>query len=390
MDHIPQSLVNTLPDMLVDKLPGIHKVDTLDWHAATDGIHESALTCWLLDTRNLWPGSHITQAAPELLDLISEPERKVCSTKMWIADAKMSLGSALLKRLYISQTLGIPWHEVRFGKKGNPKHGKPCAYDKEGKIILGIDFNVSHQAGLVALIGWDGRKHKNQSYNANGTANAPMKDGMVHVGTDIVCVNERDDYRTIDAEGFDSWVDVYEEIFSEEERWDMKYNVDYVTLLDGTTLSSDEVGRGDRCMRRYGDLTATRRNGTKVTFGSDLLIEAKLRRFYTFFSYKESYIKVVGEGLLASWLKQLEFLNVRSPKPGTVARCSTHGTWGEIVDDVEVHMYNQKVEDIKMQIQSFEEDFMISTAIKGEIEQSEIPTFKKLNLEHDVLAHAPL
>ncbi len=42
-------------------------------------------------------------------------------------------------------------------------------------------------------------------------------------------------------------------------------------------------------------------------------VQAKLRRFYTYWSLKEAYIKMVGEGLLASWLLELEFEDVVAP-----------------------------------------------------------------------------
>ncbi|KAI7299278.1 hypothetical protein KC315_g17692, partial [Hortaea werneckii] len=113
-----------------------------------------------------------------------------------------------------------------------------------------------------------------------------------------------------------------------------------------------------------------------------------LRRFYTYFCYKEAYIKLAGEALLAPWLRQLEFSNVRSPRPGTQARCSTHGTWGEEVDDVEVRLHGRPVDDVRMKIQAFEENFMLSTAIQGAVEGLKIPAFQKLDLQADVMAFA--
>lgn len=294
---------------------------------------------------------------------------------MFIADARMTLASALLKRLFVSQALGFPWHQVKLARKGDPVHGKPCAVMPDGSFAP-IDFNVSHQAGLVALVGWKGKQ-----------PGASKETSPIQVGVDIVCVNERDDYRTIDQEGFDGWVDIYEEVFSEEERWDMKFKVDCLTLLDGRTITGEELGRHDRCVRRNQDLSVTLPSGRQENFTSDILIDAKLRRFYTFFCYKEAYIKLAGEALLAPWLKQLEFQNVRSPKAGTVARCSTHGTWGEKVDDVEVVLHGKPVEDVQMSIQAFEEQFMIATAICGKSDSS-MPPFTKLHLEHDVFAAA--
>jgi 4'-phosphopantetheinyl transferase len=292
---------------------------------------------------------------------------------MFIADAKMSLASALLKRLYISRALNIPWKQVTLARKGDPKHGKPCAVLPSGSLAA-LDFNVSHQAGLVSLIGW------------NSVSN-PSK--PVQVGTDIVCVNERDDYRTIDSEGFDAWIDIYTDVFSETERWDMKYNIDYLTLLNGVILPGSQLNRLDRCIARNMPLSITLPTGESHSFSSDLIVEAKLRRFYAFFCYKEAFIKLTGEALLAPWLTDLEFQGVKSPLPGTQARCSTHGTWGEKVTDVEVVLHGEKVEDVKMTLQAYEEDFMLSTAVKADSSvQIEVPEWKKLDLESDVLVFA--
>jgi 4'-phosphopantetheinyl transferase len=353
------------------------------------------VTTWLVDTRMIWPGDKIATAvdAAEAMSLISPAEQKMIMGKMFIADARMSLASALLKRLFISQTLDIAWNEVRLARKGDPKHGKPCAVNAAGRPIQGIDFNISHQNGLVALIGWDGRKQ--HSFNPNGSIDdltSPSIDSTngVTVGVDIVCVNERDDYRTIDQEGIEGWVDIYEFVFSEEERWSMKYDIDYVTLLDGSFLTRTEIGRHDRCNARNTDITLRTPGpeGKTVKFNSEQLIEAKLRRFYTYFCYKESFIKLSGEALLAPWIKQLEFFDVRSPKPGSPARCSTHGVWGEEVDDVEVHFHGKEVRDVKMKIQAFEEDFMISTAMQGEVDMLKVPGFTTLDLQTDIMDYA--
>ncbi|KAI4742593.1 putative phosphopantetheinyl transferase [Aureobasidium sp. EXF-12298] len=331
------------------------------------------LTCWLIDTRSLWPGQNIKDAASEILHLLSPDEQDAVLRKMFIADAKMSMASALLKRLYISRALNIPWKNVTLARKGDPKHGKPCAVLPNGSLAA-LDFNLSHQAGLVSLIGWNPGSTPSES---------------VQVGTDIVCVNERDDYRTIDTEGFDAWIDIYTDIFSEAERWDMKYSLDYITLLNGITIPGSQLNRLDRCISRNQPLSITLPTGESHNFSSDLIIEAKLRRFYAFFCYKEAFIKLTGEALLAPWLTDLEFQGVKSPLPGTQARCSTHGTWGEKVTDVEVVLHGSKVEDVKMSLQAYEEDFMLSTAVKAKgVEQIEVPEWKKLDLESDVLVFA--
>ena len=169
----------------------------------SDGQDEPEITAWFLDTRELWQGENIltAQGAAEALSLISQAEQKVITTKMFVADAKMSLGSALLKRAFISKVLGVGWKDVKLARKGNEKHGKPCAVDEYGRPIPGIDFNVSHQNGLVALVGWDGRRR--QRYSPNGHIQGVLSPGAlpedVMVGVDIVCVNERESASTTSA-----------------------------------------------------------------------------------------------------------------------------------------------------------------------------------------------
>jgi len=371
-------------------------VDTLDAEPTSHG-----LTCWLLDTRSLWPGVKITDSASarEALSLISSEERELITRKYHIADARMSLGSALLKRLFVHKTLGIAWKDIQFGRKRDPKHGKPMALlapPLHGPAPL--EFNISHQAGLVALVGC-----KTEELDAE-------------VGVDIVCVNERNDYRVVDEEGFDGWVDIYSEIFSQEESFDLKYNVDPFPLLDGTMITQDMLGRYDRCCKRNQHLTVTLPSGEKRAVDSDLLIDAKLRRFYTFWCYKEAYIKLDGEALLAQWIPRLEFKHVRAPRPGTPARCSTHGSWGERVSDAEVWFSmkadgkgpagvegmsrgdSKQLDDTRVEIQAFEENFMIGVAARERKDavidgnKSKLPDilthFKGLHLEEDVMGVA--
>ena len=302
---------------------------------------------------------------------MSVKEQVEIKRKMFIKDARMSLASALLKRLYISQALSISWEEVIMARRGDPQHGKPAALLPNGSFA-DIDFNVSHQGGLVTLIGWKPKKMA-ESYS-----------GEVTVGTDITMVDERDDYKTIDEDGIDGWVNVFSEVFSEAERWDMAYNVDYITLLDGTHLSGHDIGRADRLTKRGEEVQVLDHR-----FDSELIIDSKLRRFYAFYAYKEAYIKLSGEALLAPWLKNLEFQVVRSPKPGVVPRCSSHGVWGERVDDVEVLLRGEKVDDVTMDLRAFEEKFLISSALQGKakVNLAEVE-YKMLDLESDIMHYA--
>ena len=149
-------------------------------------------------------------------------------------------------------------------------------------------------------------------------------------------------------------------------------------------------------------MSVTLPNGEQRELDSDLLIDAKLRRFYTFWCFKEAYIKLDGEALLAQWIPQLEFKHVRAPRPGTPARCSTHGTWGERYSDAEVWFSmkgeekgpagirglkkgeSRRLEDTRVEIQAFEEDFMIGVAARERRDPVVDGTKKKLP---DVLTH---
>jgi 4'-phosphopantetheinyl transferase len=285
----------------------------------------------------------------------------------------MSLASALLKRLFVHHTLGIPWKDIKFGRKRDPKHGKPVALlplPQHGPAP--VEFNISHQAGLVALVGC-----RTDELNAE-------------LGVDIVCVNERNQGAMIDAEGFEAWVDMYAGIFSSEEAFDIKYNAPAFTLLDGVSVTPDMLGRHDRCCTRGLPLSLTLPDGSKRSFSSDLLLDAKLRRFFTFWCYKEAYIKMDGEALLADWIPLLEFKGVRAPAPGTPARCSTHGVWGERVSDAEVWFKRKLLPDCRMEIQSFEENYMIGVAAKeNAVFKRGLPEvlvqFEGLHLEEDVM-----
>ena len=100
-----------------------------------------------------------------------------------------------MKRLYISQALKVQWQDVHLSKQ----KGKPHAVDHRGAPIAGIDFNVSHQNGLVALVG-------RKPVQSNETT--------LVVGVDITCVNERNDHHRIKEKDIDRWIDAYASVSS--------------------------------------------------------------------------------------------------------------------------------------------------------------------------------
>jgi hypothetical protein len=188
-----------------------------------------------------------------------------------------------------------------------------------------------------------------------------------------------------------------------------------VQLLNGERLSSETLGRLDRTIICDQTVEVELPDGRTEEFNSDLIIDAKLRQFYTFFCLKEAYIKLVGEGLMAPWIKECEFRNVHPPIAGTVARCSTMGSWGgkttggraaiqsvkakqskvPIIpeeEEIEIWLHGEEVHDVITEVQAFEENFMIATMIRPATalgSKAEFPPWEKiLNLERDILAVA--
>jgi len=379
-----------------------------DHESANSSVDDTAseITRWIIDTRTLWPGQNIQEAAGEYLSYVSPLERKNIIRKFHIADAKMSLASALIKRAFIAKVTGLLWSEIEFTRRGHPIHGKPCwlppKHNTTGMPWPTVDFNVSHQAGLVTLIGVcvpDGEL-------------LPNEEAMV--GCDIVAPNERPDMECIQGSDFEDYTSTFQEIFSSSELWDITYNLPSyaVALLNGQRLSSYELGRLDRTIVTDKPVRLQMPDGRLETFSSDRIIEAKLRRFYTFFSLKEAYIKLVGEGLLAPWIKELEFRNVQAPTPGSPARCSgVYGVWGgsahggrssglDILtgledfsiggreDDLEIWRDGEELHNVRTEVSAFEEDFMITTMIQPSSllpPSGNFPQWENVNMERDVL-----
>ena len=329
------------------------------------------------------------------------------TSKIYARDARMALASALLKRYFVAQTLfpetesetetgwkndgddggnddsdtgsgggssskkgkkprrsTAAWDSINFERKGDVKHGKPVVAEsclvecaeaaktaktaaaatiaREGKETgvevkqPYIDFNISHQAGLVVLVGT----------TACG----------VEVGVDVTCVDERDDMASIrkrgvgvEQDGFGAWVDVYEQVLSSREMADLK---GWLPVGDETTGS----GTGN-------DI----RSGTLyTTHDSETVLRMKLRRFYTLWAYKEAYLKMTGEALLADWVKELEFDNLRAPRPSVSGGEEDSSSLGEKVTDVVPKRAGEKISGTTMEIQAFEENYLIATAIRSE------------------------
>ncbi|KZF21519.1 4'-phosphopantetheinyl transferase [Xylona heveae TC161] len=417
-----------------------------------------ALFRWLLDTRKWVVEVHPDSQYQRALHKITADEQKAVGKYLHDKDRLMSLGSHLLKYSAISTVCGTSWSDISIGRD---EFGKPIyvtsplphnastlpsslnsTSSNPVPSARPIQFNVSHQAGLVALVG--------------------IPSSSVRVGIDIVCVDERDDYKSIQRRGgMAEWVSMYDEVFSAGEISDMKRCACGVDLdLDlasedstgtgtapgtvpetQTHVSADELAPviqdGARPLRPNTEVTLRLHSGRIVTFNANLIIDAQLRLFYAHWCLKEAYIKMTGEALLAGWLKELEFRNVRPPKPagpraieaqlvglGGIQAQSVglggslgqpHGQsqsqpndrnlglghdqpkghadprWGTTVTDFDTVFRGQKVPNLRIDLTAFEQQYMIATAVleAGPSEDfqggdDKFPDFKDINLERDV------
>ncbi len=246
---------------------------------------ETTVIQWILDTRNLWPGAERTAQlkdhARRALALLPKPDQDDVLKYLHVSDAKMALGSRLLKRYVISRYLPhIPWNQVTTTRDKETK--KPIFISPDGSEPL--IFNVSHQAGLVVLVA---ALHPKQ-----GTA----------LGVDVVCPTERRgrDHNMISKEGgWPAFVDIHAEVLCPVE----------VTNL--CRLPSNSIPAIDRA----------------------------LRYFYILWCLREAYVKMTGEALLAPWLKSLEMRNFAPPEDAPIDQTEI---WfhGRRLQDVDLQLVN--------------------------------------------------
>lgn len=88
-------------------------------------------------------------------------------------------------------------------------------------------------------------------------------------------------------------------------------------------------------------------------------MKAGLRLFYTYWALKEAYIKMTGEALLASWLRELEFTDVVAPVP------TPGSAWSSPYSGVRTWLYGKEVKDVRIEVVAFEQDYIIATAARG-------------------------
>ncbi|KAG0650152.1 4 -phosphopantetheinyl transferase [Hyphodiscus hymeniophilus] len=330
---------------------------------------EPAIIQWLVDTRPLWPVPPQSKPRDEVaqlktvttnnsfqasraLSLLTPTEQTSVLRYYHLKDAKMSLVSHLLKHLIISKYAPISWANSTISRD---VHGKPC-FNPPLPSQPGMDFNVSHQAGIVSLIAVVGIGGRDK----------------IEVGTDVVCWNERltHDYRSIEEEGFFKWVDIHADVFAASEVSYMKLApVDIDHAPDGVIPNGFDKDKISRCQRRNEILKLGQEDGT-IRISSNEIIDKKLRRFYACWCLREAYIKMTGEALLAPWLKELEILDVKAPA------------------------VNERLENVLMELIALGKGYMVGGAIRpaAKIEelQLKLGQWKHLDLEKDILAFSEL
>lgn len=202
---------------------------------------------WLLDVKDLWPeldasGKPTTSTkewgssndVEPTLNLLPPEEKAKVLRFYFIRDAKLCLGSCLLKHHAITFVCHVPWAETVISADEN---GKPCykPTDPKGKTL---EFNVSHHGTLVAMVG--------------------CTDHRIKMGVDIVQMNFEKDFTAVksDKGGFPVWVKTYESVFSDRE----------VAEISGYIPPMASELRSE--------------------------IKAKLRHFYAHWCLKEAYVKM--------------------------------------------------------------------------------------------------
>lgn len=231
----------------------------------------------------------------------------------------MSLLSYLLKRLIVSESINIPFSQVIVS--GHPQHGKPC-YAASPSLEKSVGFNVSHQAGMVALL----------AIPQNVAAEE------YDVGIDVVCPNERGELEKIlesknKRETFDEFVEMHAEVFSPNEIKELK-------LLD---TECEEVGWLEEEIGR------------------------RLRRFYALWCLREAYVKMTGEALLAEWLQDLEFRSY--PVPHQVPEGLEETKIGnphqqDNGEGFELYFKGERVQNVGMRIVGVGCKYMVARAVR--------------------------
>ncbi|RDL36180.1 4'-phosphopantetheinyl transferase [Venustampulla echinocandica] len=298
----------------------------------------------------------------------------------FVRDAKMSLASHILKHLIITKYCNVSWSRSTISAAAN---GKPCfapsSSDGSSDHRVRIDFNVSHQAGVVSLIAAIGFENH------------------VDVGTDVVCWNERlsSNHQHIDKSGFFDWIDMHGEVFAEEELKCMRLatvNLKDLGIIDAQ-ISGDGEDALSKCQwrNRKINLKVTRDDGRTeedVQVSTNPVIDAKVRNFYAMWCLREAYVKMTGEALLAPWLKDLEISNLLVPAAKEGVQDPDSLQAGEMFQNFRILFKGKPVTNVKMELSALGMGYMVCGSVRAsnptEQSQLEMTAWELLDLDREL------
>ncbi|OJD18353.1 hypothetical protein AJ78_01597 [Emergomyces pasteurianus Ep9510] len=324
------------------------------------------LTRWYIDTR---PLTATTQSLP-FLSTLQESDQTTIKAFYHLSDRHMSLASYLLKYLFIHRSCRVPWNQIVISRTPAP-HKRPCyipqQHQPETQLHLpgnesqnpnpltsiptaNIEFNVSHQASLIALAGCvfpaPARSEEMPPTQPRVTLGTNSgHSSLAQIGIDITCTDDparrnRGPPKT-EAE-LHAFIDIFSEVFSQNELDAMK--------ADPRNVS----GSG-------GSMTVAMSLQDSITH--------RIRLFYTYWALKEAYIKMTGEALLAPWLRDLEFRYVTAPVPPTISPpcpdASLSSLWGVPETGVRATLYGREVPEVRLEVVAFGDDYIFATAARG-------------------------
>lgn len=321
---------NSITHQDASKAPNSEKVDQ-------SMVHHLTLIRWYIDIRR-WEDKGFDLP---LVHTLTQSDQEAVKRYFHASDKRMSLASQLLKYYFVHQTTGASWNEIEIQRTPAPE--KRPFYDAS------VDFNVSHQAGITLLAGT--RVPKPSTFGQNS---APR------VGVDIACADEparrRSDRPPKTLADLATFVDVFAEVLSSTELETIKKPLKTIRMAHQLGLTKiDPNDHSEEILAGYG-----------------------LRLFYSIWALKEAYLKMTGDGLIAPWIKELEFSNVIPPVPAlrdsyqaepatqpafTIAP-SVH-SWGPPYSDVKVTLKGKSIDHVRLQLVAFENDFIIATAASG-------------------------
>lgn len=317
---------------------------------------------WIVDTRKLWlidgkDGSvaDLKVRAARALLLLSEDESSRALKFYFPKDAKMAIVSHLLKRMAIVALCNVPWNKAIVARRANHK---PYFAGEQSNST--INFNLSHQAGIVTLVA--------------------TTSSFIDVGIDVVCVNERENGGK--NNDFFDWVNLHADVFHPNEmeyirRSPQNLNLDVPPALEILVSACKHRGQ----MLRVAN----------YELASSCVVDAKIRRFYAAWCLREAFIKMQGEALLADWLKELEFRKVRAPRPQLDAPPEDVTITGEIITDFKVFLKEEAYTDVLIDLRALGQNYMVATVMHSDSAEEALPAslpgFTALE-EHDIYAAA--